>query len=151
MQHSSVRPTDVLENIIDMYGNMLFRYSLLMLGNAEFVVLLQQKNSEIKQVVDLFELSPSQEMYLKTGEKGTGLIICGKKVIPFSKKIPKSRLYDIMSTNFKEKQERMRNSTTEINIKFNLSDLEKITDAAAKKGMDIVEYIVSCCNREEGI
>jgi len=123
----------------------------LMLGNAEFVVLLQQKNSEIKQVVDLFELSPSQEMYLKTGEKGTGLIICGKKVIPFSKKIPKSRLYDIMSTNFKEKQERMRNSTTEINIKFNLSDLEKITDAAAKKGMDIVEYIVSCCNREEGI
>jgi len=35
MQHSSVRPTDVLENIIDMYGNMLFRYSLLMLGNAE--------------------------------------------------------------------------------------------------------------------
>ena len=35
MQHSSVRPTDVLENIIDIYGNMLFRYSLLMLGNAE--------------------------------------------------------------------------------------------------------------------
>ena len=35
MQHSSVRPTDVVENIIDIYGNMLFRYSLLMLGNVE--------------------------------------------------------------------------------------------------------------------
>lgn len=122
-----------------------------MLGNAEFVVLLQQKNSEIKQVVDLFELSPSQEMYLKTGEKGTGLIICGKKVIPFSKQIPKSRLYDIMSTNFKEKQERMKNSTTEVNIRFNSADLEIINDAALKRGMELSDYIISCCRRKDGI
>ncbi len=32
---SSVRPTDVLENILSTYGTMLFRYSLLILGNAE--------------------------------------------------------------------------------------------------------------------
>ncbi|MBP3576616.1 MAG: sigma-70 family RNA polymerase sigma factor [Lachnospiraceae bacterium] len=35
MKNSSVRPADVLENILDTYGNMLFRYSLLMLGTAE--------------------------------------------------------------------------------------------------------------------
>lgn len=35
MQDSSVRPTDVLENILNTYGNMLFRYALIMLGNAE--------------------------------------------------------------------------------------------------------------------
>lgn len=35
MQHSFVQPTDAVENIIDIYGNMLFRYSLLMLGNVE--------------------------------------------------------------------------------------------------------------------
>ena len=35
MQKSSVRPTDVLKKIINTYGNMLFRYALLMLGNTE--------------------------------------------------------------------------------------------------------------------
>ena len=35
MINSSVRPTDVLENILNTYGNMLFRYALIMLGNAE--------------------------------------------------------------------------------------------------------------------
>ena len=35
MQHSSVRPADVLERVIDTYGNMLFRYSFIMLGNVE--------------------------------------------------------------------------------------------------------------------
>lgn len=35
MEHSSVRPTDVLEEILNQYGNMLFRYALLMLGNTQ--------------------------------------------------------------------------------------------------------------------
>lgn len=35
MQNSSVRPTDVLERILSTYGNMLFRYALIMLGSAE--------------------------------------------------------------------------------------------------------------------
>jgi len=34
MQNSSVRPTDVLEEILESYGNMLFRYALMMLGDA---------------------------------------------------------------------------------------------------------------------
>lgn len=35
MHNSSVRPTDVLERIISTYGNMLFRYALIMLSSAE--------------------------------------------------------------------------------------------------------------------
>jgi len=34
MQNSSVRPTDVLENVLNEYGNMLFRYALMMLGDT---------------------------------------------------------------------------------------------------------------------
>jgi hypothetical protein len=76
-----------------------------MLANSEFVVLLQQKKNDLEQLVRLFELSPSQEVFLKTGEKGSGLIVCGKKVIPFEKKIPQDNLiYKICSTNFKEHQ-----------------------------------------------
>jgi hypothetical protein len=72
-------------------------------------VLLQQKKNDLEKLIKLFELSPSQSAVLKTGEKGTGLIICGKKVIPFSKLIPKdSLMYRIYSTNFKEQQEMLR-------------------------------------------
>lgn len=78
-----------------------------MLANAEFKVLLPQKTDNLQEISRLFELSPSQEAFLKTGEKGTGLIICGKKVIPFDKKIPThGRIYDTISTNFKEYQEK---------------------------------------------
>jgi len=35
MQNSSVRPTDVLEEVLNQYGNMLFRYALLMLGTTQ--------------------------------------------------------------------------------------------------------------------
>ena len=63
-----------------------------MLGNAEFVVLLQQKKDDWNAVVQLFNLSESQSTFLKTGEKGSGLIICGQKIIPFRKPIPKNSL-----------------------------------------------------------
>lgn len=117
-----------------------------MLGNAEFVVLLQQKNSEIKPIIDLFELSPSQEMYLKTGEKGTGLVICGKKVIPFSKKIPKCQLYNIMSTNFKEKQQQ-KDEIRDVNLKISADVYESLKGMAYKREMTLEEYIVSCCRK----
>ncbi|MCL1832305.1 MAG: ATP-binding protein [Oscillospiraceae bacterium] len=80
-----------------------------MISNSEFVVLLQQKKNDLEKLIKLFELSPTQSAVLKTGEKGTGLIICGKKVIPFSKLIPtNSLMYQIYSTNFKEQQEKLR-------------------------------------------
>lgn len=35
MKNSSVRPTDVLEEVLNQYGNMLFRYALTMLGTVQ--------------------------------------------------------------------------------------------------------------------
>lgn len=35
MEYSSVRPTDVLEEVLNQYGNMIFRYALLMLGTTQ--------------------------------------------------------------------------------------------------------------------
>ncbi|MEE1153545.1 MAG: DUF87 domain-containing protein [Acutalibacteraceae bacterium] len=76
-----------------------------MLQNAEFLVLLQQKPKDLQKLVDLFELSESQMAYLKTGKVGTGLIICGKKIIPFKNLVPKDTLkYKLFSTKFDEKQ-----------------------------------------------
>jgi hypothetical protein len=67
----------------------------------------------LEKIVDLFELSESQSVFLKSGEKGTGLIICGKKIIPFSNKIPTdSLLYGIFSTDFKEYQKTLSERKT---------------------------------------
>ncbi|MDO5558369.1 MAG: DUF87 domain-containing protein [Oscillospiraceae bacterium] len=137
--------TGATQNIKEVLAS---RQASLMLGNAEFVILLQQKNSEIKQVTELFELSPSQEVYLKTGEKGTGLIICGNKIIPFSKKIPKCRFYDVISTNFKEQQERMKARTEKekVSLYFSKSDLERLKKIALRNDMDLCDYILSRCS-----
>ena len=35
MQNSSVRPTDGLEEVLEQYGNMLFRYAFMMLGTSQ--------------------------------------------------------------------------------------------------------------------
>lgn len=94
--------TGITQNIIDVLNSAEARS---MLANAEFKVLLPQKTDNLKALSELFELSPSQESFLKTGEKGTGLIICGKKIIPFDKRIPdKGKIYDTISTDFKEYQ-----------------------------------------------
>jgi hypothetical protein len=82
-----------------------------MISNSEFVVLLQQKAANLEKIVKMFELSPTQSAFLKLGKqgRGTGLIVCGKQVIPFSKILPQSSLiYKICSTNFKEQQEKLR-------------------------------------------
>ena len=96
--------TGITQNIIDVLASPEARS---MLANAEFKVLLPQKRDNLEEISKLFELSPSQEAFLKTGEKGTGLIICGKKIIPFDKRIPtKGRIYETISTNFKEYQQK---------------------------------------------
>lgn len=94
--------TGITQNVIDVLNSAEARS---MLANSEFKVLLQQKKNNLKALSDLFELSPSQEAFLKTGESGTGLIICGKKIIPFDKRIPdKGKIYEIMRTDFKKHQ-----------------------------------------------
>lgn len=76
-----------------------------MFGNAEFTILLQQKTDNLNELVRIFELSPSQAAFLKTGDAGTGLIICGRKIIPFDRTIKQSgRIYKMISTKFKEYQ-----------------------------------------------
>ena len=81
--------TGITQNITEVLES---RQAQKMLGNAEFVVLLQQKKDDWNAVVQLFNLSESQSTFLKTGEKGSGLIICGQKIIPFRKPIPKNSL-----------------------------------------------------------
>ena len=95
--------TGITQNITEVLES---KQAQRMLGNAEFVVLLQQKKEDLVAVTKLFDLSDSQVSYLKTGELGSGLIICGQKIIPFHKPIPQNSLmYKISTTKMSDKTE----------------------------------------------
>ena len=93
-------PTAITQNITEVLTSPQAKTMLL---NSEFVVLLQQRKEDMDTLTKLFSLSPSQEAYLKTGKKGSGLIVCGHKIIPFEKPIPTdSLMYKICTTKFGE-------------------------------------------------
>lgn len=94
-------PTGITQNIGEVLESEQAR---IMLSNSEFVVLLQQKKKDLDKLVELFALSPSQENYLKSGEKGTGVIVSGKKIIPFDRRIPTdNEIYKLCNTDFNKK------------------------------------------------
>lgn len=89
--------TGITQNITEILES---KQAVNMLGNAEFVVLLQQKKSDFVAVTELFDLSETQAQFLRTGQKGSGLIVCGQKIIPFEKPIPEdSQMYKICQTS----------------------------------------------------
>ncbi len=94
-------PTAITQNITEVLTSVQAKT---MISNSEFVVLLQQKKEDLDALVEIHKLSPSQEAYLKTGKKGSGLIVCGSKIIPFEKPIPiGSLMYKICTTKFTDK------------------------------------------------
>lgn len=95
-------PTAMTQNITEVLESPQART---MLANSEFVTLLQQKKDDLDAISKLFSLSLSQQLPLKSGKKGTGIIICGKKIIPFEKLIPEdSLMYKICTTKFDDKR-----------------------------------------------
>lgn len=92
-------PTGITQNITEVLDS---GQAKVMLSNSEFVVLLQQKKTDLDKLIELFNLSPSQSSYLQTGEKGTGLIVSGRKIIPFDRCVPKdSAIYKLCQTDFR--------------------------------------------------
>lgn len=84
---------------------MASKQAMTMLSNAEFVTLLAQKKDDLKKIVELWDLSDNQSKYINTDKPGTGLIILGKRIIPFENLIPeKSKMYRICTTKFKDLQ-----------------------------------------------
>lgn len=92
--------TGATQNITEMIDS---RQAMTMLQNSEFLILLAQKEEDLKKLQTMLNLSDNQIKYLNTDEPGTGLIKLGKRIIPFENKMPKNSLmYQICSTKFKE-------------------------------------------------
>lgn len=84
------------------------KQAMTMLNNSDFLLLLSQKPTDYKIIVEQWDLTDSQAKYLNTDDVSKGLIISGKNVIPFENMIPEdSLMYKICTTKFSDLQKQV--------------------------------------------
>ena len=88
--------TGITQNITALLRDM---DTVEMLANAEFLMLLNQKETDRIKLGEVLGLSEEQLKFVSDVEPGSGLIKAGRKIIPFELPYPKDTItYKIMTT-----------------------------------------------------
>lgn len=70
-----------------------------MLSNSEFIVMLNQAESDQERLAKLLNISPEQMRYVNNAAAGSGLLRYGNALIPFVNRFPQStELYKLITT-----------------------------------------------------
>lgn len=92
--------TGISQNLEDMLQSHTART---MLGNSEFLILLNQATSDRAELARLLNISDTQLNYITNAGVGKGLIRCSGNIVPFESQFPKeSQLYRLMTTKLEE-------------------------------------------------
>ena len=92
--------TGISQNLEDMLQSHTART---MLGNSEFLILLNQSASDRVELARLLNISDAQLGYITNAGVGKGLIRCAGNIVPFESSFPKdSKLYQLMTTKLSE-------------------------------------------------
>ena len=77
------------------------KYGYAMFKNTEFFILLKIESDDLQQISDALGISESLGEYCADPtDRGTGLIVAGKTIVPFENPIPKNtRLYELCQTD----------------------------------------------------
>ncbi|HFI0217463.1 TPA: VirB4-like conjugal transfer ATPase, CD1110 family, partial [Streptococcus suis] len=91
-------PTGITQNIETVLSTEEGRK---LLSNSEFMILLRQKETDMAELRKLIKLSPTLERYvLKPKTKGSGLVVAGDVVVPFSNTIPENtQIFRVTNTD----------------------------------------------------
>lgn len=74
-----------------------------MIGNSDFVLMLNQSSEDLKILAGMLNISPAQMGYVDKADAGCGLLFAEKTIVPFIDKFPEdSYLYTLISTRFDE-------------------------------------------------
>ena len=93
-------PTGMTQNIVDMLVN---KEAETMLANSEYIMLLNQAETDIREIRDLYDLSDNQLNYVRNARAGSGLIKYGGSILPFNDQFPRdTELYNLMTTKLDE-------------------------------------------------
>ena len=87
--------TGITHEVADVCSNDISRS---MITSSAFVAILRQDNLDVAQ--EVFRLNPAELDYIAKASSGSGLIRCGKTIIPIDGRIPKtSELYRLINTD----------------------------------------------------
>ena len=105
--------TGISQNLEDMLQSHTART---MLGNSEFLILLNQAASDRVELARLLNISDTQLNYITNAGVGKGLIRCSGNIVPFESQFPTdSRLYGLMTTKLSEITDQNNNDIMEEN------------------------------------
>ena len=94
-------PTGITQNVNDLLTS---REVENILGNSDFMLLLNQAAADREILAKQLGISPHQLSYVTQSAEGEGLVFYGNTIIPFIDKFPKdTELYRIMTTKLNEK------------------------------------------------
>lgn len=93
-------PTGMTQNIMDMLVN---EKAITMLANSQYIMLLNQAETDIREIKALYSLSDNQINYVRNARAGSGLIKYGGSILPFDDQFPReTELYQLMTTKLDE-------------------------------------------------
>jgi type IV secretory pathway VirB4 component len=93
--------TGITQNIEELLDNDVAR---LMIGNTDFLVLLNQAPGDASRLREMLHMSETQREFFHGVDPGTGLLKSGNAYIPFDNQMVRSGpLYKLLSTRFGEK------------------------------------------------
>lgn len=89
-------PTGMTQNVDDMLQS---KEACVVLQNCEFVMMLKQAPLDRAKLAKMFNISQTQQGYIRNSESGQGLIYTGTTIVPFTDHFPENtRLYQVMTT-----------------------------------------------------
>ena len=92
--------TGITQNVEDLLQSHTART---MLGNSEFIIMLNQAYSDRLELAKLLNISDTQLSYITNVGAGEGLIKVGSALVPFVNRFPKNtELYKLMTTKLSE-------------------------------------------------
>ena len=93
-------PTGMTQNIVDM---LVSDKAITMLANSQYIMLLNQAETDIREIKALYSLSDNQINYVRNANAGSGLIKYGGSILPFDDQFPReTKLYQLMTTKLDE-------------------------------------------------
>ena len=85
-----------------------------MLSNSEFIVMLNQSESDRKELAKLLHISEQQLAFVTNAQAGNGLLRVGQSLVPFVSNFPDGGLYRLMTTKLSDMSDNVVNSTSNI-------------------------------------
>jgi len=94
--------TGITQNVEDLMQSHTART---MLGNSEFLLMLNQAGSDRLELAKLLNISDTQLSYITNAEAGRGLLKCAGSMVPFEDSFPRqTKLYGLMTTKPNEQE-----------------------------------------------